>query len=92
MKQKTILDQDILYKDGKEIKLSIMQIKILRILQDNLLHRHAELIDKVGIKRSWLEKDTLRNHMTRLNKRTKLHIKPLKGLGFYLEDRIFVNK
>lgn len=91
MKQKTILDKDILFKDGQEIKLQAMQIQLIKILQDNVLHSYIELIEKLHIKRSWRETKTLRSHVSRINKLANLHIKPFKGLGFCMEDRIIVN-
>lgn len=91
MKQKIILDGDILFKDGKEIKLSYTQQKILHTLKDNLLHSHIELIKNANICRGLREKDSLRMHILRLNTLTSLKIRPLKGAGFHLLDKIYVN-
>ena len=90
MKQKIILDKDILFKDGKEIHLTEKEIIALRTLQDNLLHTKIELIKNMRIKRSLNENRTLSLHLLRLNTKTRLKTKPLKGAGYYLEDRIFV--
>lgn len=90
MKQKIILDGDVLFKDGKEIKLSYIQQRILHTLKDNLLHSHIELIKNANICRSLGEKNSLRIHILRINTLTRLKIRPLKGAGFYLLDKIFV--
>lgn len=90
MKQKTILYKGILYKDGKEIRLSYIQQRILHTLKDNLLHSHIELIKNANITRGLKEKDCLRVHILRINTLTRLKIKPLKGVGYHLENKIFV--
>jgi len=90
MKQKIILDGDILYKDGREIKLSYIQQRILHTLKDNLLHSHIELIRNANICRGLREADSLRQHILRINTLTRLKIRPLKGAGYHLENKIFV--
>lgn len=91
MKQKIILDRDVLFKDGKEIKLSYTQQRILHTLKDNLLHSHIELIKNANITRGLKEKETLRIHILRINTLTRLKIRPLKGAGYHLLDKIYVN-
>jgi len=91
MKQKIVLDKGYLFKDKKEIKLSMIQEKILRTLQDNLTHSYSELIKRADILRGVGEVNTLRLHVLRLNTKTRLKIKTIRGQGYLLEDKIYVN-
>ena len=90
MKQKIILDNRFLYKDTNEIPLKYQEYKLLKCLSDNLLHSKAQLIRKIGMKRTLNEKGNLAKHIFEIKKKTGLNIKTLKGVGYYLEDQIYV--
>lgn len=90
MKQKIVMDKDLLFKDTKEIQLSDMQVRLIRLFSDNLCHGFLEIIKKAKIKRNPLETYTCRNAIYRLKLKTKLNIRPIQGKGFLLEDEIFI--
>ena len=91
MKQKIILDSNILYKNGREIELTPMQVKLLKILKDELLHSYSSLIKKARIKRGIFEKALLENNIYKLKKRTGLQIEHLKAHGYFLNEKIYIN-
>ena len=50
-----------------------------------------EILRKTNMKRGFFETDNLRGRIWSLCKKTGLKIETMKGLGYHLIDRIFVN-
>lgn len=90
MEQKIVLYKGYLYKNGEEIKLSKIQELLLKTLRDNLVHSHVELIKNADILRGVGEENTLRLHILRLITGTRLKIRPARGQGYYLDNKIYV--
>lgn len=90
MKQKIILKDNILFKDNNEIEISVMQNIILKYLADEMVHSYISIIKKAKMKRGVFEKYRLQDYIRTLKNKTGLDINELKGVGYYLNQKIYI--